>query len=60
MDRVHMWSMDSVQKGIHVLSSPVFKVLVFEVLIFEVLVFEVLIFKVLIFEVFESYWGLRS
>ena len=44
MDRVHMWSMDSVHKGIHVLSSPVFKVLVFEVLIFEVLVFEVLIF----------------
>ena len=55
MDRVHIggpWIRS--KRGVHVLSSPVFKVLVFEVLIFEVLGFEVLVFEVLIFEVFES------
>ena len=50
MDWVHIggpWTRS--KRGVYVLSSPVFKVLVFEFLIFEVLVFEVLIF-----EVFES------
>ena len=41
MDRVHMWSMDSVEKGGPCFVLTCFKVLVFEVLIFEVLIFEV-------------------